>query len=107
MATSGDLARAFSELVSISFSRVDWIGRQLRRGELLNTKGRGRGAARMTAQDAATWLVALLIDHEHFGDFARETKRVLSLPLHEVVFYPAHFGDDLACKSAKTAGAAI
>ena len=62
----------------------------------------------MTAQDAANWLTALCIDHERGGDFVREVQRVLKLPLHaESIVQPAHFADDLASQSARTAGDAI
>ncbi|MBR0735772.1 hypothetical protein JQ581_02435 [Bradyrhizobium liaoningense] len=104
MATSGDLAKALSELLNEPFSTVDLYGRHLRAAGLLNIKGYGRGAAAMTARDAAVWLIALAIDHERGGDFAKEVKRVLALPLLDAIIVPDDFADDLHCKSAKTAG---
>src|SRR4051812_48990690 len=104
MATSGDLAKALSELLKEPFSTVDLYGRHLRAAGLLNIKGQGRGAAEMTARDAAAWLTALAIDHERGGDFAREVKRVLDLPMHEHLINPKDYADDLAHRTAKTAG---
>lgn len=104
MATSGDLAKALSDLLDEPFSTVDLYGRHLRAAGLLNIKGYGRGAAEMTARDAAAWLIALAIDHERGGDFAREVKRVLDLPMHEYLLNPRDYADDLAHPSAKTAG---
>lgn len=107
MATSGDLAKALSELLNEPFSTVDLYGRHLRSAGLLSVKGHGRGAADMTARDAAVWLVSLAIDHERGGDFAREVKRVLDLPLHEYLLNPRDYADDLAHRSARTAGHAL
>ncbi|GAA0030213.1 hypothetical protein [Bradyrhizobium ottawaense] len=104
MATSGDLAKALSELLNEPFSTVDLYGRHLRAAGLLNIKGHGRGAAEMTARDAAVWLISLAIDHERGGDFAKEVKRVLALPPIDALIEPDYFADDLSCKSAKTAG---
>lgn len=104
MATSGDLAKALSELLNEPFSTVDLYGRHLRAAGLLNIKGHGRGAAEMTARDAATWLIALAIDHERGGDFAKEVKHVLDLPIHETLI---NYPDDLAHRSVKTAGNAL
>ncbi|MCK1402339.1 hypothetical protein IVB45_20790 [Bradyrhizobium sp. 4] len=104
MATSGDLAKALSELLKEPFSTVDLYGRHLRAAGLLNVKGQGRGAAEMTARDAAAWLTALAIDHERGGDFAREVKRVLDLPMHEYLLSPKEYADGLAHRAAKTAG---
>jgi hypothetical protein len=58
----------------------------------------------MTARDAATWLTSLCIEHERGGDFAREVRRVLDLPVHECILNDA---EDLAHTSAKTAGHAL
>lgn len=107
MATSGDLAKALSELLKEPFSTVDLYGRHLRAAGLLNVKGHGRGAAEMTARDAAVWLISLAIDHERGGDFAKEVKRVLALPLLDAIIVPDYFADDLRCKTAKTAGEAL
>jgi hypothetical protein len=107
MATSGDLAKALSELLKEPFSTVDLYGRHLRAAGLLNVKGHGRGAADMTARDAAVWLVSLAIDHARGGDFAREVKRVVDLPLHEYLLNPRDYADDLAHRSARTAGHAL
>ncbi|MCK1322935.1 hypothetical protein IVB08_06465 [Bradyrhizobium sp. 173] len=107
MATSGDLAKALSDLLKEPFSTVDLYGRHLRAAGLLSIKGQGRGAAEMTARDAAAWMVALAIDHERGGDFAREVRRVLALPLFEAIIVPDYFGDDLRCKTARTAGEAL
>lgn len=74
---------------------------------MLNVKGHGRGAAEMTARDAAVWLTALSIDHERGGDFVREVKRVLDLPVLEYIINPRDYADDLAHRSAKTAGHAL
>ena len=104
MATSGDLAKALSELLKEPFSTVDLYGRHLRAAGLLNIKGHGRGAAEMTARDAAVWLISLAIDHERGGDFAREVRRVLDLPVHESRINPKGQADDLSHLSAKTAG---
>ncbi|MCK1629669.1 hypothetical protein [Bradyrhizobium sp. 162] len=104
MATSGDLAEGLSELLKEPFSTVDLYGRHLRAAGLLNIKGQGRGAAKMTARDAAAWLTSLAIDHERGGDFGREVKRVLALPLADSIIAPDYFADDLSCKGAKTAG---
>ncbi|WP_375762612.1 hypothetical protein ACE10W_16640 [Bradyrhizobium sp. B025] len=103
MATSGDLAKALSELLNEPFSTVDLYGRHLRAAGLLHIKGHGRGAAEMTARDAAVWLIALAIDHERGGDFAKEVKRVLDLPMHDQL-NPNGYADDLTYLSAKTAG---
>lgn len=107
MATSGDLAKALSELLNEPFSTVDLYGRHLRAAGLLNIKGHGRGAAAMSARDAAIWLTALCIDHERGGDFTKEVKRVLALPLLEAIIVPNDFADDLRCKGSKTAGDAL
>ncbi|TFV34702.1 hypothetical protein E4K66_30360 [Bradyrhizobium frederickii] len=107
MATSGDLAKALSELLKEPFSTVDLYGRHLRAAGMLSVKGHGRGAAEMTARDAATWLISLVIDHPRGGDFAAETARVLRLPLFEATIYPEHFLWDLKVKDAKNAGQAI
>ncbi|WP_314960947.1 hypothetical protein [Bradyrhizobium cosmicum] len=107
MATSGDLAKALSELLKEPFSTVDLYGRHLRAAGLLSVKGQGRGAAEMTARDAAVWLVSLAIDHERGGEFAREVKRVLDLPMHEYLLNPRDYADDLAHRAAKTAGHAL
>ncbi|TCU75114.1 hypothetical protein EDE08_103331 [Bradyrhizobium sp. R2.2-H] len=104
MATSGDLAKALSKLLNEPFSTVDLYGRHLRAAGLLNIKGYGRGAAEMTARDAAAWLIALAIDHERGGDFAKEVKRVLDLPMHEYLLNPKNYADDLQHAAAKTAG---
>lgn len=104
MATSGDLAKALSDLLEEPFSTVDLYGRHLRTAGLLTMKGHGRGAANMTARDAAAWVTSLVIDHQRGGDFAREVKRVLDLPLNEHLINPTDYADDLAHKSAKTAG---
>lgn len=104
MATSGDLAKALSDLLKEPFSTVDLYGRHLRAAGLLNIKGYGRGAAEMTARDAAAWLIALAIDHQRGGDFAKEVKRVLDLPMHEYLLNPKGYADDLTYLSAKTAG---
>lgn len=107
--TSGELATLLSELLGIPFPTVDLYGRHLRSAGLLSVKGHGRGAARMTGQDAANWLTALCIDHERGGDFVREVKRVLSLPRYDSlsIVHPPQFADDLASNSARTAGQAI
>lgn len=107
MATSGDLAKALSELLKEPFSTVDLYGRHLRAAGLLSVKGHGRGAADMTARDAAVWLTSLAIDHERGGDFAKEVKRVLDLPMHECILNPRDYADDLTHTSAKTAGHAL
>ena len=107
MATSGDLAKALSELLKEPFPTTDLYGRHLRSAGLLAIKGHGRGAAEMTARDAAAWLTALCIDHKRGGDFAKEVKRVLALPLLDAIIVPDHFADDLRCKTAKTAGEAL
>ncbi|MCP1852100.1 MULTISPECIES: hypothetical protein [unclassified Bradyrhizobium] len=104
MATSGDLAKRLSELLGAPFSTVDLYGRHLRAADLLSTKGHGRGAAEMTARDAATWLTSLVVDHERGGDFIREVKRALDLPMHEFLINPTGYADDLAHRTAKTAG---
>jgi hypothetical protein len=104
MTTSGELARTYSDLLSRPFPTVDLYGRHLRAADLLNVKGHGRGAAEMTARDAAVWLTALCIDHERGGDFVKEVERVLALPLHEQIIVPEYFADDLRCRSARTAG---
>lgn len=104
MATSGDLAKALSDLLNEPFSTVDLYGRHLRAAGLLSIKGHGRGAAEMTARDAAAWLTSLCIEHERGGDFAREVKRVLDLPMHEYLLNPKDYADDLTHPSAKTAG---
>lgn len=107
MMTSGDLAKLLSELLSVPPATVDHYGRHLRGAGLLSVKGHGRGAAQMTARDAAVWLTALCIDHKRGGDFVREVKRVLSLPLQEAIVQPDHFADDLAIKLARKAGDAL
>jgi hypothetical protein len=107
MATSGDLAKALSRWLGEPFSTVDLYGRHLRTAGLLASTGHGRGAAEMTARDAATWLVAMAINHARGGDFAKEVKRVLDLPMHEHLLNPRMYADDLKHVSAKTAGHGI
>jgi len=105
--TSGDLASLLSQILRIPLSTIALYGRHLRAADLVSVKGYGRGAAQMTARDAAVYLVALCIDHERGGDFAREVKRVLALPLSDTVVTVADFGDDLLFSKARTAGDAI
>lgn len=105
--TSGDLANLLSQLLRIPVSTIALYGRHLRAADLVNVKGYGRGAAQMTPRDAAVYLVALCVDHERGGDFVREVKRVLALPLSDTVVTVASFGDDLLFSKAHTAGEAI
>ena len=105
-----ELAKALSDLLSIPYPTIDLAGRYLRAAEMLTVKGFGRGGAEMTPRDAATVIIALLIDHERGGDFAAETARVMRLPLFEgrpFVMYPEHFADGLSISGAKNAGQAI
>ncbi|MGY3358822.1 hypothetical protein ACVWZK_005485 [Bradyrhizobium sp. GM0.4] len=104
MATSGELEQALSDLLSVPKSTVNLYGRHLRTAGLLNLKGHGRGAAEMTAHDAAAWLTALAIDHERGGDFAKQVKRVLDLPLHGNPISSKNYDDDLTYLTARTAG---
>jgi hypothetical protein len=104
MATSGDLVRLLSDLLGIPLPTFEHYGRHLRAADMLSIKGHGRGAAKMTAKDAAVWLSAICIDHKRGGDFAKEVKRVLDLPVHEYLISPRGYADDLAHRSAKTAG---
>jgi hypothetical protein len=105
--TSGDLTALLSELLKIPLPTIDLYGRYLRSASLLSIKGHGRGAAQMTPRDAAVWLTSLCIDHERGGDFVREVKRALNLPLLEALAIPTHFGQGLAFPAARTAGEAI
>jgi hypothetical protein len=110
MCSFPELAKALSDLLSIPYPTIDVAGRHLRAAEMITVKGFGRGGAEMTARDAATLVLALLIDHERGGDFASETKRVMRLPLFEgrpFVMYPDHFADDLLIAKAKNAGQAL
>ncbi|MGY3590134.1 hypothetical protein ACVIGB_010282 [Bradyrhizobium sp. USDA 4341] len=58
----------------------------------------------MTTKDAAVWLTSLVIGHQRGGDFVREVRRVLDLPMHEYIINPRDYADDLTHRSAKTAG---
>ncbi|MGY3240013.1 hypothetical protein ACVMAJ_006903 [Bradyrhizobium sp. USDA 4448] len=107
MASFPELARAVSALLTIPYPTVDLAGRHLRAADMITVKGFGRGGAEMTARDAATLIIALLIDHERGGDFAAETARVMRLPLSQTTVYPEHFMWDLRVKKAKNAGEAI
>jgi hypothetical protein len=110
MASFPDLAKALSGLLSTPYPTVDLAGRHLRAADMLTVKGFGRGGARMTALDAATMILALMIDHERGGDYAAETARVMRLPLFEgrpFAVYPEHFADGLLISKAKNAGEAI
>lgn len=110
MCSFPELAKACSALLPVPYPTVDLAGRYLRSANMLTMKGFGRGGAQMTARDAATLLLSLLIDHERGGDFAEETKRVMQLPLFEgrpFVSFPDHFTDNLSIAEAASAGQAI
>lgn len=108
VATSGDLARLLSKILDIPFATVDLYGRNLRKGNLLNTKGHGpRSAARMTRSDAANWLISLAVDHKRGGDFIDEVLRVRALPLLDGHALPPNIVEGLRFPSAANAGEAI
>lgn len=110
MASFPELAKATSSLVAIPYPTVDLAGRHLRAADMLTVKGFGRGGARMTARDAATLLISLMIDHERGGDYAAETARVMRLPLFEgkpFAVLPDYFADGLSISKAKNAGEAM
>lgn len=60
MATTSELVLMVSEALGVPRSTVDTHMRNLRGAGLLTKSGRGPSAARMTVQDAATLLVAVL-----------------------------------------------
>jgi hypothetical protein len=107
MASAPELGKAYSDLLGIPFPTIDQASRHLRAAGLLTVKGFGRGGAEMIARDATTLLTALSINHARGGDYAREVKRVLNLPLLEAIVMPLDFADDLSIKSARNAGEAL
>lgn len=107
MMTSGDLAKLLSRLLGIPFSTIDLYGRRLRDAGMLSIKGHGRGAAHMTAVDATTWLTSLCVDHVRNGDFLREVKRPLKLPLLDALVLPNFERGTRMFPTARTAGEAI
>jgi hypothetical protein len=60
MASPGDLVRTVAEVLGMPSASVAWYDRMLQEAGLRSKSGRGSGAARLTARDAANLLTALL-----------------------------------------------
>src|SRR5882724_1322388 len=59
MATPGELVKTMAEALGISEGTVFQFDRSLSEGGLRSKSGRGRSAARVTAEDAANLLIAI------------------------------------------------
>jgi len=60
MATPGQLVHTVSDVLGVPIATVIQYDRQLAENGLRSVKGRGRGAARVTARDAAHLVIALM-----------------------------------------------
>jgi hypothetical protein len=74
MATPGELTKALAEAVGLPEATITVHDRHLRAAGLRSKHGRGRGAAKVTARDAAHLLVALLGSGE-IKDAAQTVRR--------------------------------
>jgi hypothetical protein len=59
MALLSTMVKAVAEIEGLDETQVGWIARYLREAGLISQAGRGRGAARMSAKDAANLLIAV------------------------------------------------
>jgi hypothetical protein len=59
MALLSTMVKAVAEVEGLDETHVGWIARHLREAGLIAQAGRGRGAARMSANDAANLLIAV------------------------------------------------